>query len=256
MKAGTITVLVGEEDLKRMNESEVQKKIAVIKCPKFWNVAKTNTNLRSNFSEGRVKWGYLYNDECKICKRKNECKEKCKHRGICKLFVIKTNEGIVNVKRVNKNAKLPVRSMAGAAGYDLTAAESAVVPAHSQCLVKTGLAIAIPPDCYGRVAPRSGLALKKFIDVGAGVIDSDYRGELGVVLFNFGKEDFVVNMGDRIAQLIFEKIKTPKIKELDSLEGTGRGAQGYGSTESMQNQVKISSFKSQLQISRQNQFPE
>ena len=98
-----------------------------------------------------------------------------------------------------------VRSTVGAAGYDLAAAESAVVPAHSQCLVKTGLAIAIPPDCYGRVAPRSGLALKKFIDVGAGVIDSDYRGELGVVLFNFGKENVIVHMGDRIAQLIFEK---------------------------------------------------
>ena len=74
--------------------------------------------------------------------------------------------------------------------------------------------------CYGRVAPRSGLALKKFIDVGAGVIDTDYRGEVGVILFNFGSEDFVINMGDRIAQLIFEKIKTPKIKETNELEGT------------------------------------
>ena len=80
------------------------------------------------------------------------------------------------------------------------------------------------------MAPRSGLALKKFIDVGAGVIDSDYRGELGVILFNFSDEDFVINMGDRIAQLIFEKIKTPELKELDSLEGTGRGEEGFGST--------------------------
>ena len=90
--------------------------------------------------------------------------------------------------------------------------------------------MAIPKGCYGRVAPRSGLALKKFIDVGAGVIDSDYRGELGVILFNFSDEDFVIHMGDRIAQLIFEKIKTPTIKELDSLEGTDRGVEGYGST--------------------------
>ena len=87
----------------------------------------------------------------------------------------------------------------------------------------------LPPRCYGRVAPRSGLALKKFIDVGAGVIDADYRGEVGVVLFNFGEEDFVVNMGDRIAQLIFEKIKTLVIKELDVLEGIDRGVKGYGS---------------------------
>ena len=79
-------------------------------------------------------------------------------------------------------------------------------------------------------APRSGLAVKKFIDVGAGVIDSDYRGELGVVLFNFSSEDFCINMGDRIAQLVFEKIKTPEIKEVTELEGTDRGSKGYGSS--------------------------
>ena len=90
--------------------------------------------------------------------------------------------------------------------------------------------MALPPDCYGRIAPRSRLAQKKFIDVGAGVVDSDYRGELGVILFNFSEEDFVVNMGDKIARLSFEEIKIPAIKETDSLEGTGRGGKGYGST--------------------------
>ena len=132
-------------------------------------------------------------------------------------------EGKVEIKRMNVNAKLPVRGTAGAAGYDLVAAQSAVVPAHSKCLVKTGLAIAIPPDCYGRIAPRSGLALKKFIDVGAGIIDSDYRGEIGVVLFNFSNEDFAVNMGDKIAQLIFEKIKNPELKETNELQETRTG---------------------------------
>ena len=63
-----------------------------------------------------------------------------------------------------------------------------------------------------------GFSIKKFIDVGAGVIDADYRGEVGVILFYFGSEDFVINMGDRIAQLIFEKIKTPEIKETNKLE--------------------------------------
>ena len=77
-----------------------------------------------------------------------------------------------------------------------------------------GLAISLLPACYGRIAPRSGLAIKKFIDVGAGVIDADYRGELGVILFNFGEEDFIVNMGDRIAQLIFEKSRPHKQKKL------------------------------------------
>ena len=82
----------------------------------------------------------------------------------------------------------------------------------------------------GRVAPRSSLAIKNFMHVGARVIDSDYRGELGVMLFNFGDKDFVVNMGDRIVQLIFEKIKTHKIKETNELEGTGRGTGSYGNT--------------------------
>ena len=90
--------------------------------------------------------------------------------------------------------------------------------------------MSMPTGCYGRIAPRSGLALKKFIDVGAGVVDEDYRGELGVVLFNFGEEDFEINMGDKIDQLIFEKIKTPEIVEVDTLEETRRGGKGFGST--------------------------
>ena len=74
-------------------------------------------------------------------------------------------------------------------------------------LVKIGLSLAMPSGCYGRIAPRSGLALKKFINVGAGVVDADYRGELGIVLFNFSDADFQINMGDKIAQLILKKSK-------------------------------------------------
>ena len=123
---------------------------------------------------------------------------------------------------MSTNAKLPARGTTRAAGYDLAAAQSVEVPAHGKCLVKIGLSMALPPDCYGRIAPWSGLTLKKFIDIGAGVIDSDYRGEIGVILFNFGEEDFAVNLGDKITQLIFEKIKTPIIKEMDELEGPRR----------------------------------
>ena len=72
--------------------------------------------------------------------------------------------------------------------------------------------------------------MEKFINVGASVIDADYRGELGVILFSFGEEDFVINMGDKIAQLIFEKIKTPTIKETNDLDDTRRGERGFGST--------------------------
>ena len=147
--------------------------------------------------------------------------------------------GVVKIKRMNVNAKLPVRGTAGAAGYDLVVAQAAVVPAHSKCLVKTGLVITIPPDCYGRISPKPGLALKKFIDVGAGVIDSDYRGEIGVVLFNFGDDDFVVDMGDKIAQLIFERIETPGLKEMNDLGETGRESSGYGSTGISTNETEI-----------------
>ena len=99
----------------------------------------------------------------------------------------------MRIKRVNKNGKLPFRGTEGAAGYDLAAAQTAVVPANGKVLVKTDLSMVLPPGCYD----RSGLALKKFIDVAAGVMDADYRGELGVILFNFGSEDFAVNMGIR-----------------------------------------------------------
>ena len=101
---------------------------------------------------------------------------------------------------------------------------------YGKVLVKTGLSLAMPSRCYGRIAPQSGLALKKFIDVGAGVVDADYRGELGIILFNFNDTDFQINMGDKVDQLIFEKIKTPVLKEVDNLGDTDRGNKGFGST--------------------------
>ena len=207
-----------------MNETKVQDKIAILKCPKFWRVTdqtEQGQNSWTNTFKGRAYWGYLYNDDCELCKIKRNVKNNCKHRSKCKLYSFVNEEGdeIVKIKRVNVNAKLPVRGTKGAVGYDLAVAQAAVVPAHGKCLVKIGLAMALPPGCYGRIAPRSGLALKKLIDVEAGIIDADYRGEVGVILFNFGEEDFVVNLGDRIAQLIFEKRKTPIVKETNELEG-------------------------------------
>ena len=96
--------------------------------------------------------------------------------------------------------------------------------------MKTGIAIACPTGTYGRVAPRSGLAVKKFIDTGAGVIDADYRGEVGVVLFNFSDQDFSVKVGDRIAQLVLEKICMVPAIEVETLSDTERGSGGFGST--------------------------
>ena len=87
------------------------------------------------------------------------------------------------VKRLCNNAALPKRGTEGSAGYDLSAAQDCLIPARGKGIVKTGLSISFPSDIYARIAPRSGLAVKTFIDVGAGVVDQDYRGELGVVLF-------------------------------------------------------------------------
>ncbi|CAI2166419.1 16060_t:CDS:2 [Funneliformis geosporum] len=134
------------------------------------------------------------------------------------------------VKRLTSKAKLPFRGSGQAAGYDLFSAADMVIPAEGKALIPTDLSIGIPAGTYGRVAPRSGLALKNFIDCGAGVIDPDYRGPLGVLLFNHSKLDHQVKEGDRIAQLILERIRTPNVIEVDELEGTERGLNGFGST--------------------------
>lgn len=97
-------------------------------------------------------------------------------------------------------------------------------------MFKIGIKIAIPNNTYCRIAPRSGLAVKHGIDVGAGVIDADYRGELAVILFNFGDKEFSVNKGDRIAQMVVERISYADVVEVDELCETQRGASGFGST--------------------------
>ncbi|XP_046510685.1 deoxyuridine 5'-triphosphate nucleotidohydrolase, mitochondrial isoform X1 [Equus quagga] len=132
--------------------------------------------------------------------------------------------------RLSEHATAPTKGSARAAGYDLYSAYDYTVPPMEKALVKTDIQIALPSGCYGRVAPRSGLAAKHFIDVGAGVIDEDYRGNVGVVLFNFGKEKFEVKKGDRIAQLICERIFYPEIEEVQVLDVTERGSGGFGST--------------------------
>ncbi|KAK9841195.1 hypothetical protein WJX74_001748 [Apatococcus lobatus] len=145
---------------------------------------------------------------------------------MAKLDILST----LRVKRLTENAVIPSRGSSRAAGYDLSSAYEYVVPAQGKELVKTDLSIAIPSGTYARVAPRSGLAWKFFIDTGAGVIDEDYRGNIGVVLFNHGQTDFRVKRGDRIAQLILERIMTPKVEEVAELDITVRGSDGYGST--------------------------
>ncbi|XP_066594981.1 uncharacterized protein dUTPase [Prorops nasuta] len=132
--------------------------------------------------------------------------------------------------KLTDQAFAPQKGSALAAGYDLRSAYDYVVPAHGKELAKTDLQIEVPHGTYGRVAPRSGLAWKNHLDVGAGVIDADYRGNVGVVLFNHSNQDFQVKRGDRIAQLICEQIVYPDLIEVENLSTTVRGDGGFGST--------------------------
>lgn len=136
--------------------------------------------------------------------------------------------------KIHEDAVIPVRGSNRAAGYDLSSCEDGIVPSRQWKMFNTGIVLEIPTEynCYARVAPRSGLALKKGIDTGAGVIDADYRNTIGVILFNQSDEDFVVSKCDRIAQLIFERIYTPVIEvvEYSTMECTERGLNGFGST--------------------------
>lgn len=145
-------------------------------------------------------------------------------------FNILDKKNMLQVKRISPDATIPVRGSKYSAGLDLSSAEDCVVPSRGKYVVRTDLMIAIPLGTYGRIAPRSGLAIKHFIDVGAGVIDSDYRGAVNVVLFNHSKKDFEIAKGDRIAQLILERFLLPTIVETDSLDETVRGSDGFGST--------------------------
>ncbi|XP_048337939.1 deoxyuridine 5'-triphosphate nucleotidohydrolase, mitochondrial [Sphaerodactylus townsendi] len=132
--------------------------------------------------------------------------------------------------KLSENAVAPSRGSSRAAGYDLYSAYDCEIPPLGKAVVKTDIQISVPSGCYGRVAPRSGLAANHFIDVGAGVIDEDYRGNVGVVLFNFGKETFKVKRGDRIAQLICSLDRQPEFETVQVLDDTERGSRGFGST--------------------------
>ena len=137
---------------------------------------------------------------------------------------------LLRVKKLSEHAVLPVRGSAGAAGYDLAASAAGVIKARGRGIVPTDLAIALPPGVYGRVAPRSGLAAKAGLDVGAGVIDEDYRGAVRVLLFNHSDIDWAYTRGDRVAQLILERIAHADVVAVDDLDSTERGAGGFGST--------------------------
>lgn len=145
-------------------------------------------------------------------------------------------EGLASTESTLRWAKLTehafemTKGSGQAAGFDLKSAYDGVVPARGKALIKTDIQIELPFGTYGRIAPRSGLTLKNSIDVGAGVIDRDYRGNVGVILFNHSDVDFIVKKGDRIAQLLCERIVYPILLKADTLTETERGAGGFGSS--------------------------
>jgi len=136
----------------------------------------------------------------------------------------------IQIKKLSENALIPTQGSNYAAGYDLYAAESGQVESECRRLIKTNIAISIPEGYYGRIAPRSGLAYKNGIDVMAGVIDADYRGDVGVILYNTDIEDFEFKKGDRIAQIIIEKCYKAEWQEVQDLKDSVRSDGGFGST--------------------------
>ena len=137
---------------------------------------------------------------------------------------------VLYFSKLTSNGHHPLRGSALAAGFDLKSAYNYVVPAGGSVLVKTDIQIKLPAGTYGRIASRSGLAWKNKIEVGAGVIDANYRGNVGILLFNHGERDFKITAGDRVAQLICEKIAFPIVVEVESLDGSESGIDGFGST--------------------------
>jgi dUTP pyrophosphatase len=136
----------------------------------------------------------------------------------------------LGVKKLGYDSILPTRGSDGAVGYDLYSNCDGIIAKSKRGLISTGIAVSLPTGVYGRVAPRSGLAVKHGIQIGAGVIDPDYTGEISVVIFNMGDADFEVKKGDRVAQLVLERCETPPIEEIGLLQETLRGEGGFGST--------------------------
>jgi dUTP pyrophosphatase len=136
----------------------------------------------------------------------------------------------VRIKRLNEDAVIPQYQTEGAAGFDLHASHSVVIPVGEHRLIKTGIAVELPPSFEMQIRSRSGLALKHGIQAHFGTIDHDYRGEIGVILFNFGGQPFKVEKDDRIAQAVIAKFEKAQFSVVEELSQTERGTGGFGSS--------------------------
>jgi len=161
------------------------------------------------------------------------------------------NDEGVRVMKLSAEASVPMKGTARAAGHDLYAIKGTDVPARGQAIVGTGIAIGLPHNTYGRIAPRSSLAVKHRLMTNAGVLDSDYRGEVKVVLANRGEQPYRVEKGDQIAQVIIEKIDNRELEEVTQLDDTERGDQGLGSSNTTMGQwVKGEKAKPKMEINK------
>ena len=136
----------------------------------------------------------------------------------------------VKVKKLEEDAVIPKKNNSTDAGYDIHAAENKRIYNNTRELIKTNISMAIPNGYVGLIWPRSGLAVKQGVDILAGVIDSGYRGEICVVLQNHGSKSVDVRKGDRIAQLLIQKVENFTLLESNSLDDSDRGASGFGSS--------------------------
>lgn len=134
------------------------------------------------------------------------------------------------VRKLSDRAILPSRGSSLAAGLDLSSPIAGCIEPGDRLLIPLDISIHLPHGTFGHILPRSGLALKKGIHVGAGVIDEDYRGNVGVLLFNLGKDTFCFDAGDRIAQLVIKRYETVEVIQVDEMSDTQRGAGGFGSS--------------------------
>lgn len=139
---------------------------------------------------------------------------------------------ILKIKKIHKDAILPSYAHKGDAGLDLYSVEEKIIENGSSALIKTGIKIELPEGTEAQVRPRSGLALKNAITVlnSPGTIDEGYRGEVGVILINHGKEIFKVEKGMKIAQMVIQKVVKAEIVEVEDLSDTSRSEGGFGST--------------------------
>jgi dUTP pyrophosphatase len=143
---------------------------------------------------------------------------------------LKQNSSELQVMKLHKDAIIPQRPRDGDVGYDLISYRIDHIDPRSKGLIPTGLAMKLPPGWYGRISSKSGLSLQNSVEVGAGILDPIYRGEVNVLLYNHSSKPFVITRGMKIAQLILSPYHVTDVTEVDSLDSTERGSGGFGST--------------------------